>query len=63
MLMMCISDQLRQSPVILNLKGIGFSYLAVRCTEIHRQAVNCLYLSLKAVLSSSTSLPSHQVLY
>ena len=34
----------RQSPVILNLKGNGFSFLTVRTTGIHQQAVNCLHL-------------------
>ena len=38
--------------MILNLNGNGFSHLAVRCTGIHRQAVNCLFI-MKAVLSFS----------
>ena len=38
--------------MILNLNGNGFSHLAVRCTGIHQQAVNCLFI-MKAVLSFS----------
>ena len=37
----------KQSPVIANLKGNGFSFFAVRTTEIQEQAVNCLHILCK----------------
>ena len=49
---LCIVDGVypgsgRQNLVILILKSSGTSFLALRNTGIHKQAVNCLHLLYK----------------